>query len=229
LPDYFVIFDTSIFLYFSLFAWLNILSICKKYVFIEKGIAQAYTHLIMSRLKCGGSKPILIVLFTSVALIICLIFTLVSLINPEKKADDLYYTAREIIDGDTIILITGERIRYLGIDTPELHHPTIGKECGGQEAKNENAKLLTGKRIRIEKDVTDKDQYGRLLRYVFTEDGYFVNYEIIRRGWAQVYVIYPDRKYEKILIEAQLSAKKDNVGIWKYCINRERGAGNESK
>ena len=183
----------------------------------------------MSRLMGVGSKPILIVLFVSVALNICLIFTLVSLINPAKKADDLYYTVKEVIDGDTIILITGERIRYLGVDTPELHHPTIGKECGGQEAKDENAKLLTGKRIRIEKDITDKDPYGRLLRYVFTEDGYFVNYEIIRRGWAQVFVIYPDRKYEKILIDAQLSAEKDNVGIWKYCINRERVWVHENK
>jgi len=176
-----------------------------------------------------SSKSIFIILFGSIALTICLIFTLVFLLNPERNAENSYYTVKEFIDGDTIILNTGDRIRYLGIDTPELHHPTIGPECGGQEAKDENVNLLAGKRLRIERDITDKDQYGRLLRYVFTQDGYFVNYEIVRRGWAQVLVIYPDCKYEKMLIDAQMSAMKENLGIWKHCINNQSEGVNENK
>jgi micrococcal nuclease len=175
------------------------------------------------------SKSIYIILFGSTILTICLIFTLVFVLIPKINAENSYYTVKAVIDGDTIILNTGDRIRYLGIDTPELHHPTIGPECGGQEAKDENVILLSGKRLRMEKDITDKDQYGRLLRYVFTEDGYFVNYEIVRRGWAQVFVIYPDYKYEKMLIDAQLSAVKENLGIWKHCINNQREGINENK
>jgi len=176
-----------------------------------------------------SSKSIFIILIGSISLGICLIVTLVIVLIPKINAENSYYTVKEVIDGDTIILNTGDRIRDLGIDTPELHHPTIGPECGGPEAKDENVKLLAGKRLRIERDITDKDQYGRLLRYVFTEDGYFVNCEIVRRGWAQVFVIYPDHRYEKMLIDAQLSAVKENLGIWKHCINNQREGVNENK
>jgi len=183
----------------------------------------------MSGVVGARRKSIFIILSGSIVLTICLIFTLVFVLIPEIDAENSYYTVKEVIDGDTIILNTGDRIRYLGIDTPELHHPTIGLECGGPEAKAENIKLLTGKRLRIEKDVTDKDQYGRLLRYVFTEDGYFVNCELVRRGWAQVFIIYPDCKYEKMMIDAQCSAVEENLGIWKHCISNQRGEVNESK
>jgi len=177
----------------------------------------------------GASSKFIFILSGSIVLAICLIVTLVFVLIPKINAENPYYTVKEVVDGDTIILNTGDRIRYLGIDTPELHHPTIGPECGGQEAKDENVKLLAGKRLRMEKDTTDKDQYGRLLRYVFTEDGHFVNYEIVRRGWAQVFIIYPDRKYEKMLIDAQSSAVKENLGIWKYCINNHREDVNDNE
>ena len=196
---------------------------------IEGYISQAYNRVIMSGGMGASNKFIFIILLGSIALAICLTFTLVFVLIPKINAENSYYTVKEVIDGDTIILNTGDRIRYLGIDTPELHHPTIGPECGGQEAKDENVKLLAGKRLRVEKDTTDKDQYGRLLRYVFTEDGHFVNYEIVRRGWAQVFIIYPDRKYEKMLIDAQVSAVKENLGIWKHCINNQKEEADENK
>jgi micrococcal nuclease len=176
-----------------------------------------------------SSKSLSIILIGSISLGVCLIVIFVFVLIPKMNAENSYYTVKEVIDGDTIILNTGDRIRYLGIDTPELHHPTIVPECGALEAKDENVKLLAGKRLRVEKDTTDKDQYGRLLRYVFTEDGYFVNYEIVRRGWAQVFVIYPDHKYEMMLTDAQLSAVKENLGIWRHCVNNQRAGVNDNK
>lgn len=140
-----------------------------------------------------------------------------------------YYTVQEITDGDTIVLNNGEIIRYLGIDTPELHHPKIGEECGGKDAKEENLKLLEGKKVRLEKDTTDKDDYGRLLRFVFTDDGYFVNYEIIRRGWAQILPIPPDTKFDKVFLDAQLTAKKEKLGIWSKCFKNSEGGENNGR
>jgi len=183
----------------------------------------------MSGVVGASRKSIFIILAASIVLTTCLIFAIIFILIPKPNTETSYYTVKEVIDGDTVILNTGERIRYLGIDTPELHHPKIAPECGSEEAKAENIKLITGKRLRIERDITDADQYGRLLRYVYTEDGQFVNYEIVRKGWAQVFIIYPDCKYEKILIDAQLSAVNENLGIWGHCIDDQRENVNDNE
>src|SRR3989338_7374568 len=72
-----------------------------------------------------------------------------------------------VVDGDTIELENGQRVRYIGIDTPELHHPLKPVQCFGKEAKDENEKLVLGKEIILKKDVSETDRYGRLLRYIF--------------------------------------------------------------
>jgi micrococcal nuclease len=145
--------------------------------------------------------------------------------NPQEKVK--YYRVTGVDDGDTIVLEDGSTIRYLGIDTPETHHPTIGEECGGKEATDYNKKLVEGKRVRLIKDITDKDQYGRLLRYVFTEDGQFVNYMLIRNGFAQTLPISPDMLFDKTFEDALKIAKKENLGIWKKCFNQKGGEKNE--
>jgi micrococcal nuclease len=132
-----------------------------------------------------------------------------------------YFKVKEIIDGDTIVLENGDTVRYLGIDTPETHHPKIGVECGGREAEEENKKLLKNKKVRLIKDETEKDRYGRLLRYVFTEDGVFVNYELVRNGFAQTLEIPPDHLFRKTLLDAQNIAVKEKLGIWSKCFNRK--------
>jgi len=124
-----------------------------------------------------------------------------------------------VIDGDTIELENGERVRYLGIDTPEIQQ----KECGAEEASNFNKNLVEGKKVKLLKDTTDKDSYGRILRYVFTEDGEFVNYLLLRNGFAQTLPIPPDTLFDKTFEDALKTAKKENLGIWRKCFNQEEG------
>ena len=71
------------------------------------------------------------------------------------------------MDGDTIIIEEGQKVCYIGIDTPESVHPSKPVECFGKEASNKNKELVEGKRVRLETDVSDTDRYGRLLRYVW--------------------------------------------------------------
>jgi len=124
--------------------------------------------------------------------------------------------AEQVIDGDTILLTNGEQVRYLGIDTPETHHPDVGEEAYGPEATEYNRNLVMGKRLRLEKGNTeeDRDGYGRLLRFVYTEGGKFVNYEMVLGGYAQVFYIPPEAKYKSMLLAAQASAKAQERGIW---------------
>ncbi|GAI39221.1 unnamed protein product, partial [marine sediment metagenome] len=121
-----------------------------------------------------------------------------------------------MIDGDTIeVNIAGEsyKVRYIGIDTPELDDKRP-KFCAlAQEATRYNRELVEGKTVRLEKDISETDQYGRLLRYVYVGD-ILVNAELVRQGlaWAKPYP--PDTKYQNILEKAEAEAKRDKIGIW---------------
>jgi len=189
----------------------------------------------MSRKTTPFNKNLLIIILSAIAVVLFtvnylktndlsfekLLFVKTATPIPMPKQNNEDFTlVKEVIDGDTIVLENGDVIRYLGIDTPELHHPKVGEECGGKEASDANSELVAGKKVKLEKDITDKDQYGRLLRFVFSDDGVFVNYELIRRGYAQVLAIPPDKKFEKVFIDAQLTAKNENLGIWQKCFNK---------
>jgi len=114
-----------------------------------------------------------------------------------------------IIDGDTIVVQGGYHVRYIGIDTPEKGKPFY------QEAKDFNRELVEGKTVWLEKDVTDKDKYNRLLRYVYVDD-VFINAEMVRAGYAYVYPesTFPDTKYYDLLKEAETEAREAERGIW---------------
>jgi len=116
----------------------------------------------------------------------------------------------QVIDGDTIIIEGGYRVRYIGIDTPEIH-PDL--EAFGIEAWEANRRLVEGKEVRLEQDTSQKDKYGRLLRYVWV-DGTFVNAELVRQGlaWAKAYP--PDTKYQDYLEQVQAEAKEAGRGMW---------------
>lgn len=163
---------------------------------------------------------LVIILFTAAA--VFLLIGVVSYSTGSGVSDTRYYVVKEVVDGDTIVLEDGTKIRYVGIDTPELHHPEIGEECGGKDARQENIRLLSGKKVRLIKDVTDRDEYGRLLRYVFTEDGVFINYELARSGYAQVFDVPPDRLFTYTFTKAQIEAKKEGRGLWTKCYNITR-------
>ena len=114
----------------------------------------------------------------------------------------------EVIDGDTIVVEGGYHVRYIGMDSPEID------EFYYVEAKQMNAQLLAGKKVRLEKDITDKDKYGRLLRYVYAGD-VFVNAEMVRQGCAWAMVYPPDIKYIVYLEAMEKEARQLKRGFWK--------------
>ena len=121
-----------------------------------------------------------------------------------------------VVDGDTIEIEGNQKIRYIGINTPELHDPRRPIECFGQTASDENKKLVEGKEVYIQKDVSETDKYKRLLRYVWVGDT-FVNDYLVRQGFAQVSTFPPDIKYQQQFISAQKEARDNNRGLWKEC------------
>ena len=112
---------------------------------------------------------------------------------------------KTVVDGDTIKLMDGKVVRLLGINSPE-----VDEECY-QESREELKYLLKGKTIRLESDSTERDSYGRLLRYVFVDD-MFVNAEMVRLGYAKVFGNAD--KYSDFLLEMEDKAKKANRCIW---------------
>lgn len=116
----------------------------------------------------------------------------------------------QVIDGDTIIIEGGYRVRYIGIDTPEIH-PEV--EAFGMEAWQANRRLVEGKEVRLEGDLSETDKYGRLLRYVYVND-IFVNAELVRQGLAKANAYPPDIKYQNYLEDLETEARQAGRGIW---------------
>jgi micrococcal nuclease len=123
------------------------------------------------------------------------------------------YTVSKVIDGDTIVLETGEHVRYLGIDAPELDKKQGGPAFYAREAANNNKQLVLLKKVRLEFDVERKDAYGRLLAYVFVKD-LFVNGELVKRGCAQTMIKPPNVKYRDLLVKYQNEAMSKEIGLW---------------
>lgn len=113
-----------------------------------------------------------------------------------------------VIDGDTIVIAGGERVRYIGIDAPEAGEPFH------DEAKEFNERLVAGKLVKLEKDISDRDSYGRLLRYVYV-DGIFVNGELVKNGYALAKKYPPDTKYQAYLERMESEAKQSRRGLWR--------------
>ena len=127
-----------------------------------------------------------------------------------------------VIDGDTVdFLFDGveERVRLIGIDTPETKQRNSPIECFGPEATAYTQQLLpVGTPVRIERDIVNRDDFGRLLGYVYrAEDGIFVNYEIMRQGFAQPLSIPPNDLYADLFADAARAAEADNAGLWGVC------------
>ncbi len=124
-----------------------------------------------------------------------------------------------VIDGDTIqvccIFGYREKVRYIGINTPETKHPTKGVERFGKEAAEANRKLVDEKRVSIEFDVQQRDRYGRLLAYVFMKDGTFVNAWLVEHGFAQVMTVPPNVKHQDLFLKLQREAREDRRGLWR--------------
>lgn len=128
-----------------------------------------------------------------------------------------FFLCTRVIDGDTIIVdIEGkqERVRLIGVDTPETVHPQKPVEYFGKEASAFTKTLVSGKRVRLEYDWQRRDKYRRLLAYVFLEDGIFLNAEIIKQGYGFAYTEYPFKHMEDFR-QYEREARENGKGLWK--------------
>lgn len=134
----------------------------------------------------------------------------------EKPSEELYEVIK-VVDGDTIqIMFNGkkERLRLIGIDTPESVHPDETKNTENGKKASEYAKsLLEGKKVSLEFDVEETDQYGRLLAYVYL-DGEMVNKKLIRDGYANLETVPPNVKYADEFVALLKEAKEEKRGLW---------------
>ena len=123
----------------------------------------------------------------------------------------------KVVDGDTIhIRFAGrvEKVRYIGVNTPEVHHPTKGEQPGGRDAAAVNRALVGGRQVRLEMDVQERDRYGRLLAYVWVGE-MMVNAELVRRGYAQVMTIPPNVRHQQLFVKLQSNARQAERGLWR--------------
>lgn len=120
-----------------------------------------------------------------------------------------------VIDGDTFQLETGERIRLIGVDTPEYQPWKKRVQFYGQEASAYSKQILSQKKVWLESDVTKKDKYGRTLAYVYLENGDFVNLRLVEEGYAKAKYYKPNGRHRKIFKDAEKKAKAARKGMWK--------------
>jgi len=123
-------------------------------------------------------------------------------------------TVKWVADGDTILLSDGRRVRYIGIDTPEIDHERRRAEAFGLEAREANRSLVAGQRIQLAGDHEPRDRYGRQLFYVYLADGTLVNAELLNLGLAIVLYKDPNTTLFSRLLEAQRNAMRAKRGLW---------------
>ena len=136
------------------------------------------------------------------------------------KTDNANYYVAKIIDGDTVELSNGTRVRYIGINTPESmkrvgNNWEFDPEPYAVAAKKFNRESVLGKNVILEFDREHNDKYGRSLAYVYAKDGGMVNLELVRNGYATAYSFPPNMKYYDAFIDAQDDARANKRGLWK--------------
>lgn len=156
-----------------------------------------------------------------VAIVFLLFGALISFINKDKitPAENNFvgnFIVSRVIDGDTIELQNGEKVRYIGIDTPETVDPRKAVECYGKEASLKNKELVEGKEVRLVKDVSERDKYGRLLRYVYVGD-VFINEKLVAEGYAHASTYPPDVAHSQLFLEKERLAREKKLGLWDKC------------
>jgi micrococcal nuclease len=126
-----------------------------------------------------------------------------------------------VVDGDTIrVALPGriERVRYIGIDTPESVKPGTPVQCYAHRAAAENARLVRGRRVRLVLDVEARDRFGRLLAYVYrADDGLFANAELVRGGFARTLTIPPNVRFAARFRALAAQARRAGRGLWSVC------------
>ena len=132
----------------------------------------------------------------------------------KKEIPDSPVEVVSVTDGDTLKVLIGsrqEKVRLIGMDTPEMAQ----KPWGGYAKKYlEGLVNASGRQVKLEYDVEKRDKYGRLLAYVRTADGQFVNYLLVRNGYAMLFTVPPNVRYVDDLTSAQKEAREKELGIW---------------
>jgi micrococcal nuclease len=131
-------------------------------------------------------------------------------------------TVTEVVDGDTLHIRIGrseEKVRLIGIDTPETHKPNTPVECFGKEATKALGRLLPkGTAVYLERDAEGRDRYGRLLAYVYrSKDHAFINLEMARSGFAAAYTYPPNVAHADEFVTAAADARDAGRGLWSAC------------
>jgi len=139
--------------------------------------------------------------------------------TPSPEPQYTYYKVTAVVDGDTIKIDmsgTAETLRLIGIDTPETVDPRKPVQCFGKEASSKAKELLSGQRVRVEKDSTqgERDKYDRLLAYVWREDGLFYNEYMVKQGYAHEYTYDSPYKYQAQFKADETYARQNQLGLW---------------
>lgn len=140
-------------------------------------------------------------------LVILLLIGIAGCSEDESAAPERKFKVERIIDGDTVVLVDGRTVRYIGINTPERGEPYY------EEAKEANRRLVDGKEVKLGFDEEEKDRYERTLAYVYVGDT-FVNAQLVREGYARAYPYPPNTKYQETFSRAQEEARQQGLGIW---------------
>jgi micrococcal nuclease len=152
-----------------------------------------------------------------------LTFICLLLIQSQRPSTaDTWDRVKWVIDGDTVVLANGQKVRYIGINSPELARDGHKAEPYGNAAKRFNASLVDRKSIRLGFDKERNDQYERLLAYIFLKDGTFVNAEILSNGYAYLLYHRPNIKHHSEMLQSQRAAMSAKKGIWQSWTERKK-------
>ncbi|HEX5394977.1 MAG TPA: thermonuclease family protein [Candidatus Saccharimonadales bacterium] len=156
---------------------------------------------------------------TAVAILAILQISKIKL--PAAKVQPGLYDVTKFVDGDTISVNmngTEETIRFIGVDTPETHRPETPVQCFGPQAADYTKSLIGRNKVRLEADPlnTNRDRYGRLLRYVYLPDNTLVEAQLIKNGYGFAYISFPFEKRDEFA-GYETAAKNDNLGLWGNC------------
>lgn len=162
------------------------------------------------------NRVLIIGLFlTTLALVSTVVIQDGSSLDESSDNDNMFLVVR-VIDGDTIELDSGEIVRYLDVDTPETVHPSKPVECFGPEATQRNIELVQGRYVRLDIPTERTDKYGRLLAYVYTNDG-FVNGALVWGGYAYARSYGESGSLYATLVQLEDGARTKQKGLWATC------------
>ena len=178
----------------------------------------------MSPTKSQRKKAVRLISLTILASVLTLLQQrgyLQPIADTAQKNQPGLYQVSSFADGDTITVDmngTSEKVRLIGVDTPETHDPRKAVQCYGQAAAAYTKQLIGANQVRLSGDPenTDRDRYNRLLRYVYLPDGTLVNAEIIKNGYGFAYTYFPFTKLEEFK-SFQKQAEAAGAGLWGEC------------